>query len=254
MKVSIITATYNSKDTIKDTLESINKQTYPNIEHIVVDGLSIDNTLSLVKTYGDRVSICISEKDNGIYDALNKGIELATGDIIGFLHSDDIFAKDNAIELIVNELTNSQASSVYSDIEYVKKNNNNCVIRRWRSGEYKPSKLKYGWMPPHPTFYMRKECYRRLGGFDTSLRISADYDAMLRYLLDSEMKTTYIPTVLVKMKVGGESNRNLKNILLKSKEDLSVIKHHNLNGICTLIFKNVSKIKQFLHCDRFFKS
>ncbi|AFH93111.1 glycosyltransferase [Providencia stuartii MRSN 2154] len=218
MKVSIITATYNSSNTIIDTLKSLENQSYPNIEYIVVDGASKDNTLEIVKKYSTKISKIISEPDKGIYDALNKGIDASTGDIIGFLHSDDIFAYSNAIEDLVNTLINEQSHAIYADLEYVSKENTSNVVRRWVSGNYKHSNLKKGWMPPHPTFFMKRNLYKQYGSFDLNFKISADYDSLLRYLWLNNISVSYLPKVVTKMRVGGESNRSFLNILKRLKK------------------------------------
>ncbi|WP_016954012.1 glycosyltransferase family 2 protein [Catenovulum agarivorans] len=246
IKISIITATYNSAKTVVDAIKSVNAQTYQNIEHIIIDGGSKDDTVDVVKRSGERIGILISEPDKGIYDALNKGINAATGDVIGFMHSDDIFADEHAVAQIVKAFEDSQADSVYADLDYVQKNDTTKVVRKWISGDFKFEKLKSGWMPPHPTFYMKREKYQLLGGFDLSYRIAADYDSILRYLWKGKVSTHYIPEVLVKMRVGGASNRSLKNIIQKSKEDKLALKTNGLPWLRALTFKNLSKIPQFL--------
>nr|ELR5079723.1 glycosyltransferase [Providencia rettgeri] len=193
MKISIITATYNSSKTIIDTILSLEKQTYSNIEYIIVDGASSDNTLDIIKKYSTKISTIISEPDKGIYDALNKGIMASTGDIVGFLHSDDIFAYPNAIEDLVNTLVNDESQAIYADLEYVSKENTENVVRRWVSGSYKHENLKKGWMPPHPTFFMKKELYKEHGVFDLNFKISADYDSLLRYLWLHNISVSYLP-------------------------------------------------------------
>lgn len=246
MKVSIITATYNSAETIADTLHSLNTQSYKNIEYIIVDGASNDNTLSVIQQRCSRVSKVISEPDRGIYDALNKGILAATGDVVGFLHSDDLFAYSDAIKDIVSRLKNSNCDALYADLQYVSKANIDNVVRFWKSGEYKKSKLNNGWMPPHPTFYMKRNLYHRFGMFDLSFKIAADYDSLLRYLSTNNVTTTYLPKVVMKMRVGGASNRSLKNIIQKTKEDIRVLKNNNLFWPRALVIKNISKIPQFI--------
>ena len=204
MKISIITATWNSEETIEDTLRSLNTQDYPNIEHIIVDGGSTDATLDFVRRHGDRVDLIISEKDNGIYDALNKGIDAATGDVIGFLHSDDLYANQKVLSRIAHEFSNDATDATYGDLDYVLQANINKIVRSWVSGGFDRSKMKNGWMPPHPTFYMRREHYVDLGGFNLKYIISADYDSMLRYLWKNKLNPSYIPEVLIKMRLGGE--------------------------------------------------
>lgn len=246
MKVSIITATYNSASTVLDTLQSLNQQTYADIEYIVIDGGSKDNTVSVIEQYCPRVSKIISEPDHGIYDALNKGIELATGDIVGFLHSDDLFAYPEAVKDLVETLQGSNAQAVYADLEYVAKNDTNKVIRKWISGNYQRNKLCHGWMPPHPTFFMKRELYQKLGLFDLSLKIAADYDSLLRYLWSNQVQAVYLPRVVTKMRVGGASNRSVRNIIEKTKEDIQALKNNGIFWPKAVFFKNISKIPQFI--------
>lgn len=245
MKISIITATWNSESTIADTLDSLASQTYESTEFIVIDGASKDKTLSIINARNGLISSIISEPDKGIYDALNKGIQTATGDIIGFLHSDDIFASPETLRQVATVFSDGSIDAMYGDLDYVSKENTSNIIRHWRSGNFVKSKIKNGWMPPHPTFYMRREHYSKLGGFDLSYRIAADYESILRYLWQTDMKVAYIPEVLVKMRVGGESNRSLKNIIRKSKEDWRAMKSNGVAPIRAILGKNLSKIPQF---------
>lgn len=245
MKVSIITATYNSAKTISDTLKSLNAQTYPDIEYIIIDGGSKDNTLSLIKSSCSRVSVIISEPDKGIYDALNKGILSATGDIVGFLHSDDFFAYPDAVKDIVDAMRESNADAVYGDLNYISSTDNDVIVRKWVSGGFDINKMKLGWMPPHPTFYMKRSCYQRFGSFDLSYRISADYDSLLRYLWVHKVTVKYIPKVIINMRVGGMSNRSLSNMIMKTKEDVKAMKSNKLPWLSAVAGKNLSKIPQF---------
>ncbi|ATV43379.1 glycosyltransferase family 2 protein [Pectobacterium sp. CHL-2024] len=245
MKVSIITATYNSAKTISDTLKSLNAQTYPDIEYIIIDGGSKDNTLSLIKSSCSRVSVIISEPDKGIYDALNKGILSATGDIVGFLHSDDFFAYPDAVKDIVDAMRESNADAVYGDLNYISSTDNDVIVRKWVSGGFDINKMKLGWMPPHPTFYMKRSCYQRFGSFDLSYRISADYDSLLRYLWIHKVTVKYIPKVVINMRVGGMSNRSLSNMIMKTKEDVKAMKSNKLPWLSAVAGKNLSKIPQF---------
>ena len=247
MKVSIITATYNSAKSIESCLCSVLNQNYNDIEYLIIDGESNDQTLTtLNKFVTDFNQIRIfSEKDKGIYDALNKGINFASGDIIGFVHSDDFLESNNIIGDIVSMIKSENLDGVYGDLQYVDKNNTQIVIRNWKSSEFNKSLLKKGWMPPHPTLFLKKEVYKNHGLFDLSYKISADYDFMLRVFNDSELKFGYLPKVITRMRVGGSSNRSLKNIIRKTKEDYRAIKRNNIGNFTTLITKNTSKLKQF---------
>jgi glycosyltransferase len=246
MKVSIITATYNSAATISDTLQSLNAQSYQNIEYIIIDGASKDQTLAVIKQQCPLVTTIISEPDKGIYDALNKGIEAATGDIVGYLHSDDLFAYPDAVKDIVAQFKTSNCDAIYGDLQYVSKDDTDNVIRLWKSGSYTKEKLKNGWMPPHPTFYMKRDLYQKLGLFDLSFKIAADYDSLLRYLWANEVTMSYLPKVVMKMRVGGASNRDLKNIIQKTKEDIQALKNSGIFWPRALLIKNLSKLPQFL--------
>ena len=245
IKVSIITVVYNNKETIKDAIESVLSQTYENIEYIVIDGASTDGTVEVIEKYADKIDTFVSEPDKGIYDGLNKGISLATGDVIGFLHSDDLFENEYVVEKIANAFLEHNVDSIYGDLTYVKKDDVSKVIRFWKSGEFTPKKLKFGWMPPHPTFYVKRTIYEKFGAFDTSFKIAGDYDTILRFLGRERISTYYIPEVLVKMRVGGESNKSIRNLLQKSKEDLIAMKKNGVGNVGTLIFKNLSKLPQF---------
>lgn len=228
-------------------MDSIVSQDYSDLEYLFIDGGSSDNTLSIIKKYRQNNPFIkmVSEKDYGIYDALNKGISAASGDIIGFVHSDDFLASSDIINDIVSMMKTESLDGVYGNLQYVNKNNTQKVIRNWISCDFKFSKLKNGWMPPHPTLFLKKEVYQKHGLFDVSYRISADYDFMLRIFKDSELKFGYLPKVITKMRVGGASNRSIKNIIEKSKEDYRAIKSNNIGDFLTLIRKNTSKLKQF---------
>lgn len=245
MRVTIITATYNSQNTIRDTLLSLEKQSYHDIEYIVVDGASTDSTLEIIKNTCSRVSTIISEPDKGIYDALNKGIKASSGDIIGFLHSDDLFAYDDAIKDLVEAFQLTGRDAIYGDLEYVSYADVHKRIRLWKSGYYNRIKIKLGWMPPHPAFYMKRSCYDTFGGFSLKYRISADYDSLLRYILKNKVSISYLPKIIVKMRVGGISNRSLSSMFKKSSEDIQIMKNNNLIWPLALALKNLSKLPQF---------
>ena len=246
MKISIITATFNSERTIADTLVSVVEQSYRNVEHIIVDGGSTDRTLEIVRDLCRRPNVVISEPDRGIYDALNKGVRLATGDVVGFLHSDDFFATNSSLNEIVEGFESSSAEAVYGDLDYVAFDDPSRVVRRWRSYQCTSRDFRFGWMPPHPTLYVRREAMLRHGLFDDALGISADYDSIIRLLWVAGLPVFHVKDVLVKMRMGGISNRSIASIIRKSREDLMVLKRHGLGGFGTLVCKNVRKISQFV--------
>jgi len=248
MKISIITATFNSGKFIESSIKSILKQNYKKFEIIIIDGLSTDSTIKKIKTLLDKHNNIkfFSEKDLGIYHALNKGIEKANGDIIGFVHSDDLLYNKNVLSNIIDVFKNSNTDGVYGDLQYVEKQNTNKVIRYWKSKDFKPNLINKGWTPPHPTLYLRKKVYEKHGFFDLNYKISSDYDFMTKIFMDNTFNFKYIPKVITKMRVGGISNKNIKNILIKSIEDYKVIYKNGSGGIITLLRKNTSKIKQFI--------
>jgi glycosyltransferase involved in cell wall biosynthesis len=246
MKVSIITVTYNSSKTIEQTVQSVIEQTYPNIEYIIVDGLSTDSTLQIIDRYKNKISKLVSEKDNGIYDALNKGIALATGDVIGILHSDDFYIHKNVIEKVVSTFAKRDSDAVYADLYYVGETNTNKIIRKWRSGNYSDGMFVNGWMPPHPTFFVKRSCYEKFGKFNLEFKSAADYELMLRFIHKNKIKVAYLPEFIVKMRVGGKSNESIKNRLFANYEDR---KAWEVNGLkprfYTLYLKPLRKILQF---------
>lgn len=246
MKISVITAAFNARDTVADAIGSVLGQTHPDTELVVVDGASSDGTRELLEGYRHRFGVFISEPDTGIYDALNKGIAHAKGDIVGFLHADDLYAGDRVLEKIAGAFADPAVDAVYGDLVYVGKSSSDRVIRYWRAGAWSPVKLKMGWMPPHPTFYVRRSIYERLGAFNTSFRIAADYDCILRFLGRGNLTCRYLPEVLVKMRTGGNSNRSLRNIRRKSVEDYRALRANKVGGIATLLSKNLSKLPQFM--------
>lgn len=244
-RISIITAVYNRRDTLADALTSLGRQSYAEVEHIIVDGGSTDGSLDLIETHATPHSVVISEPDDGIYDALNKGLSHATGDVIGLLHSDDIFAHGDVLSHVAAAFE-AGADAVYGDLDYVHRSAPDRIIRQWRSGAFHPSRLSFGWMPPHPALFLRRAVIDRFGGYDTSFRISGDYDTVLRYFSSEGFDARYIPEVLVKMRLGGESNRSLGRILTKTGEDLRAIRANGIGGVHTLFLKNLRKVRQFL--------
>jgi glycosyltransferase len=244
MKISIITVAYNSAATILDTLQSVAAQTHPDIEHIVIDGGSRDNTVALVRSQGAQVSRLVSERDEGIYDAMNKGLRLATGEFVGFLNADDMLAAPDVVAAIAHAAA-AEVDAVCGDLVYVNKDRPAEVVRYWRCGEFTPSSLRYGWMPPHPTLYVRRSRLAEQGLFDVRLRIAADYDFILRYLGRPGIRLAYVPKLLVKMRTGGVSNRSLVALIKKSREDLFALHKNGVGGVLTLLCKNARKLPQF---------
>lgn len=246
LKITVVTAVFNGCETIGKTIESLIAQDYEGIEYIVVDGGSTDGTLEILAHYRPHIDILISERDRGIYDALNKGMRAATGDVIAILHSDDLLAERGVLSKIVGTFQESEADAVYADLVYVGRRSIDTVIRYWRPGDFSRLKLLLGWMPPHPTLCVRRSLYDRTGGFDETFDISADYDMVLRLFSLPNVKFAYLPEVTVKMRAGGASNRSLPALLKKSKEDLRAIRKNHIGGYFTLICKNLSKIPQFV--------
>lgn len=245
MKISIITITYNSAKTLQRALKSVEGQTYADIEHVLVDGASTDGTRELIEAYAKKHKNVrwVSEPDEGIYNALNKGIAMATGDVIGFLHSDDVLFAPDSIEHIAAAFQSEDVDVVYGDLQYCRGNR---VVRHWQSNSFNPCSLKYGWMPPHPTVYVRHKVYEEVGPYDEWFRISADYDMMLR-IFCAGYKSQYIPEVIVSMEIGGASNKNTKARLSKTQEDYIVLKKNHVGcGYLTVACKQLRKIRQFL--------
>ncbi|MFT4771433.1 MAG: glycosyltransferase involved in cell wall biosynthesis [Cryomorphaceae bacterium] len=247
MKVSIITILYNAADTLEDTILSVIGQTYDDLEYIIIDGASTDGSLEIIEKYSDRIDRFVSEPDEGIYFAMNKGLQMATGDAVGILNADDTYASKEVIAKVVSQLSAAKTDSLYGDLNYVDRDKAGNVVRRWKSGKFDRSSFLKGWMVPHPTFFVRKEIYQKYGIFNTNLTTSADYEFMLRVLYKEKITTTYLPEVLVNMKTGGQSNLSWQNRIKANKEDRRA---WELNGIkpsaFTFIKKPFRKIGQFL--------
>ena len=245
-KISIITVTYNSAATLEQTIKSVLSQDYPNLEYIVVDGKSTDNTGRILEQYNNQISKIVSEKDQGLYYAINKGINLATGDIIGIIHADDFYIHEQVLTQLAETFKASSADAVYADLYYVDQSNTDKIIRTWKSGAYKKNSFLWGWMPPHPAFFVKKNCYTQHGLFNTDLRTAADYEIMLRLLYKHQIKVAYLPKFVVKMRVGGQSNATLKNRLKANKEDRRAWMLNELHPyFFTLSLKPIRKIFQY---------
>lgn len=245
LKISVVTAVYNREATIAEATESVHSQTYSNIEHVVQDGGSTDGTLKAINRFDSARISLQSAKDSGIYDAINRGMARARGDVIGLMHSDDVFAHSGVLEEVAQAFKDPSVACVYGDLQYVAADDTSRVIRHWTSGAFDRAKLRRGWMPPHPTLYIRRSVLEQFGDYDTRYQIAADYDAMTRWLWGHSIKPAYIAQVMVKMRVGGESNRSIGRIVQKSREDYRIIKSNRLGGFGTLLCKNLRKLTQF---------
>jgi len=248
MRISIITVCYNSTKTIAHTLRSVREQTHADIEHIVVDGGSKDNTLEVVAAEGAHVSKLVSERDNGIYDAMNKGIALASGEIVGFINADDFYASPGVLADVATAFEKSGADCCYGDLCYVSQIDPTRTVRYWRSADFVPGSFEKGWCPPHPTFFVRRSAYQRLGGFDLSFKIAADFELMVRYLEVAGITRCYIRTVLVKMRLGGTTNRSLSNIFKQNAEIRRALSKHGLRSslLSYMLNKLVLRAIQFV--------
>lgn len=244
LKVTIITSIFNNKEFIEEAINSVNEQTYNNIEHIIIDGNSTDGSKDIIKKNMNKKIRFLCENDSGIYDALNKGINMSSGDIIGVLHSDDVFKDPNVIMKVVNEFKKYDYDLLYGDLNYISKSKNKRIIRKWKANNFSIDKIKFGWMPPHTSTFIMKKLFNKVGLYDKQYQISADYDLLTRILTKYKISIGYLQTVLVLMRVGGKSNRSIRNIYQKMVEDYNIIKENKIGGFYTLIFKNLTKIRQ----------
>lgn len=245
MKVSIITSCYNRKATISGAIESVLAQDYPDIEYIIIDGASTDGSLDVIRSYGERITKVISEPDHGMYEAINKGIRTATGDVIGLLHSDDFLYNDHVISHIVKQLEETGADFLYGNGLFVDSNNTDKVIRNWIGGTYRTWKVRHGWLPLHPTCYIRKEAIIKRGLYNETYKIAADSDFLLRYLMGGDLTVTYLNEYIVRMRMGGLSTDNGKRKQMW-KEDIRVYHSHGINPIMAKIEKMMWKVPQFI--------
>lgn len=246
IKISLITVVFNNKDYILDCLNSLASQTYTNFEHIVVDGGSSDGTLEILKANKAKIDVLISEPDEGVCDAWNKGVALSSGDVVGFLHSDDVFFDDYALEKIAREFIDKDIDATYADLVYVTRDSDK-VVRRWYAGEFDEKKIDNGWMPPHPTLFVTSDIYKKIGKFDLSFKISGDYLSILRIFKIPNLSVSYIPNFLVKMRLGGVSNKpsNLFNKALEDYRALKTVGYSRKAATYIYIKKNLTKIPQF---------
>jgi glycosyltransferase involved in cell wall biosynthesis len=244
--ISLITASFNRKAHIEQCIASVAAQDYPAIEHVVIDGASSDGTLELLRAHQHRFAHLVSEPDHGVYDALNKGLRLASGDVVGFLHTDDYFAAPDILSAIAREFADPAVQAVYGDLLYVSQQDTRRTVRTWKGGRCTALSLSTGWMPPHPTLFVRREIYESIGGFDLRFRIAADYHSIVRMFALPSFRATYLPRVVTHMRTGGLSNRSLSSIIKKSREDWRVIRESVPGGGAhTLVLKNLRKVPQF---------
>lgn len=243
-KISIITVVFNAQNTIERCINSVLEQRFKNFEYIIIDGGSADDTRKIINNYRGSINVFISEPDRGIYDAMNKGISLATGDVIGILNADDFFADDDVLHNIAKVFAEQDVPILYGDLDYVDANNK--IIRKWRSGKYRKGMFNWGWMPPHPTFYCKKSLFDNLGGYKLDYGSAGDYELMLRFVHLNNIDTYYLNKVLIKMAVGGVSNKSLSNRVQAMGFDLKAMKDNNiLLPVATILFKPLRKMAQF---------
>lgn len=248
MKITVITVSLNNVATVTETIESVIAQNYPEVEHIVIDGGSADGTVEKIQHYADHIDYWISEPDKGIYDAMNKGIARASGEIIGFLNADDLYAHHNVLAKIADVLQDPRIAACYSDLVYVDPENLNKIVRYWRSSAYQDGNFSKGWCPPHPTFWVRRSVYEKYGGFDLNYALGNDIELMMRLLARHGIRAVYIPDITVKMRVGGVSNKSIGNIVTQNAEILRAARNNNIqiNPFIFILAKILSRLAQFM--------
>ena len=253
MKVTIITCCYNRVNTIRGAIESVLTQDYPNIEYIVIDGASNDGSLEVINEYRDRISVIVSEPDHGMYEAINKGIRLATGDIVALVHSDDFLYDDHVVSDVVKEFERSQADFLYADGLFVDADNTDRVVRNWIGGNYKRGKVKFGWLPLHPTCYIKRSIIELLGQYDETYKMAADTDFLIRYLYEARLQVTYLHRYVVRMRMGGMST-DRSRMKAMWKEDIAIMRKHGFSPVPTKLMKMMWKVPQFISAKFISKS
>lgn len=244
LKISVVTPTLNRAGTIEQTLRSVSSQTYENVEHVLQDGGSTDATLSILRKWSNQHSVRVqSGRDNGLYDAVNKGIARSRGDVIGLLGSDDFLSDPGVLAGVAAGFSDPSVDGVYGDLDIISATGR--VLRHWQAGSFRRDRLRWGWMPPHPTLYLRRSVFDRLGVYDTRYRIAGDYDAMLRWIWTGKIKLAYVPRIMVKMRHGGVSTGSVRGVMLKSREDYCALRSNNVGGLGALAVKNLRKVGQF---------
>jgi glycosyltransferase involved in cell wall biosynthesis len=246
LKITVITVCYNAADTLERSIQSVINQNYSNVEYIIIDGASTDGTLDIIEKYKDQAAFVESKSDGGIYDAMNKGIARATGDIIGMLNADDFYTASNVLTEIAKAFEQNNVDAIYADLNYI--NRDGKVVRKWRAGKYKYGAFNYGWMPPHPTFYCTRNMYNKLGVYSLEYGTAADYELMLRFIHVQTINVFYLEEIILHMTVGGASNRSIINRLRSMRYDFKAMYCNKIsNPLFTLLLKPVSKLKQFFN-------
>jgi len=246
VKISVITVALNSQATIEETILSVHRQAHAEREHIVIDGGSQDGTLEVVDRHREKIAICVSESDAGIFDAMNKGLARASGDIVGFLNSDDVYAHDQVLMHVAAAFRDPAVEAVYADLVYVDRRHPGKVVRYWRSGDFQPGSFARGWMPAHPTFYARREVYERLGGFNLEYRLQGDFELTLRFLEVHRIRARHVAEIWVRMRTGGVSNRNWRDVVRGNIEAYRAARANGLKVTPWFVLRKiVSRIPQF---------
>jgi glycosyltransferase involved in cell wall biosynthesis len=248
MKISIITVVYNNERTIRDAIQSVIGQSYKNIEYVIIDGNSKDNTVNIINEYKEKIGFFVSEKDNGLYDAMNKGIQNCTGDVIGILNSDDLYQDFNVIESVMEQFNNDpELDILYGDLVYVKSDDTNKVVRNWKSKEYYNNFFENANVPPHPALFVKNHVYKQAGLFDLQYKLAADYELMLRMFKKHNFKSKYINRLIIKMRLGGATNQSVSNIVNQNKEILKAWKNNNLGAPFYLMpLRILKRLAQFV--------
>ncbi len=246
MKISLITVTYNSEKYLSHCIESVQRQSYKDIEHIIIDAKSTDGTISIIKKYEAKIAKWVSEPDRGMYDAINKGMSMATGDVVGILNSDDMLVSDDVIASIVKVFEREQVDSVYGDLEYVDKENTDRIFRIWKGKKYHRNLFRIGWMPGHPTFYIKRSLVEQYGGYENHYFTAADYEFMARYLFKHKISSYYLPKLIVKMRMGGASNKSISRRLRANRRDYLAMKKNKIPmPFVVSILKPLIKVHQY---------
>lgn len=247
MRISVVTVVLNGADTLEDNIKSVLQQTHDDVEHIVIDGASTDGTAQILERYSDRIATIVSEPDNGLYEAMNKGIALATGDVVGTLNADDFYETEDALSTVAQAFRDDRVDAVYADLVYVEQHDTSRIVRYWQSQVFRPGLFEQGWIPAHPTFFVKRDIYRWHGTFDTQFKIQSDFDLCLRFLEVKRIRTVYLPQVLVRMRMGGVSNRSIATILSGNLESWRALRKYgiNVNPLAFFARKWSSRIPQF---------